>query len=734
MIETLFFFYETVYYYLFIYFYYFRMNLRSSSSSSGGYSTPVSGNVKKKRARRGSSSSSIGRRKKGRASSSKRSSQDGNENLCSVVSRESFILSAMQNARTTKGKIICAIESKDIVSTVGYFLLPFIRERSHRQPYNEEVYSAHVTLAIDKAKTVLGKTTQRIRKVWEFYCDETKEDLFLDETGAMREVRKLNAGKYNFKAVPVSMYPVLEDFILEQIDSAKGYGNVKGLWEATKEAWPHLRRFAVGDDPDVPTELLITQEGFRRLMISKLNFHWSSVQKSLRKQSVQRKRRIRRYLLRLANALKKEKEETHVLVFMDESYVHLNHMQSHFWAHKDDGVDKVSKGPRLILVHAMTRDGLLFSSKKGTCMFWSYENDDLTKDLDSAEMVFLSGMAADWDKRRKSKATPCRGDYHDNMCGEMFMKWMEHRFLPAFKKKYPDKTPILILDNAPYHHGRGASYVDIKTLAKYQQMFFLEKYGVNSFSVEREGASIDFFLVPYTGKGYWPDAIVTDIVDDSVHVKLVGNLETIIVRPEDVKCDGAIGVDVLVQVLYVPKYKVLNFPLGPSKEELRQVTERIIREHEPALLLSELRTFCLQNNVELIFTPPYCPDLQPIELIWALSKRFVGKMWKKGRTAMETAAHLFISWYGGVGKEKEKIKPISLLCDKLVEHSLECANARIKKDDGGLKGTIHNLDTSDVAAAEIEEAAKSQADMMAELCAEGDGLNDTFADCMEVEF
>ena len=29
------------------------------------------------------------------------------------------------------------------------------------------------------------------------------------------------------------------------------------------------------------------------------------------------------------------------------------------------------------------------------------------------------------------------GDYHDNMCSDMFMKWVEEKLVPTFDKKYP---------------------------------------------------------------------------------------------------------------------------------------------------------------------------------------------------------------------------------------------------------------------------------------------------------
>ena len=32
-----------------------------------------------------------------------------------------------------------------------------------------------------------------------------------------------------------------------------------------------------------------------------------------------------------------------------------------------------------------------------------------------------------------------KGDYHDNMDGDMFMKWVNERLVPTVQRKYPDK-------------------------------------------------------------------------------------------------------------------------------------------------------------------------------------------------------------------------------------------------------------------------------------------------------
>ena len=46
-----------------------------------------------------------------------------------------------------------------------------------------------------------------------------------------------------------------------------------------------------------------------------------------------------------------------------------------------------------------------------------------------------------------------KGDYHANMDGDMFMRWINERLVPTVQHKYPGKQVFLVMDNAPYHHG-----------------------------------------------------------------------------------------------------------------------------------------------------------------------------------------------------------------------------------------------------------------------------------------
>jgi hypothetical protein len=101
-------------------------------------------------------------------------------------------------------------------------------------------------------------------------------------------------------------------------------------------------------------------------------------------------------------------------VYLDESYINVNHATPRTWYFAEDGpwVHKPSgKGPRLIIVHAMTTAG------------W----------VQGAQLVFQA-------KRRT-------GDYHGQMDFENFRRWFCRSFLPHIPA-----ASLIVMDNAPYHN------------------------------------------------------------------------------------------------------------------------------------------------------------------------------------------------------------------------------------------------------------------------------------------
>jgi transposase len=101
-------------------------------------------------------------------------------------------------------------------------------------------------------------------------------------------------------------------------------------------------------------------------------------------------------------------------IYLDETYINRNHSNQFIWYLEEDGawVNKPSgKGPRWIIVHAITKDG------------W----------VNGAQLVFQA-------KKRT-------GDYHGQMNWENFSKWFTEQLMPNI----PPKS-IIIMDNARYHN------------------------------------------------------------------------------------------------------------------------------------------------------------------------------------------------------------------------------------------------------------------------------------------
>ena len=160
------------------------------------------------------------------------------------------------------------------------------------------------------------------------------------------------------------------------------------------------------------------------------------------------------FVTKIDDALKLQAAGKLIVVYMDETYVHTNHMPSKCWQEDDaDGNHRVergrSKGTLTIIVHALTKDGWVCcyegDGDNGAPLDGNPTRDrprpaefDSPSPCHNCEMIFRSKVA--------------RGDYHDNFDGTMFAKWLNERLVPVFQKRYPDMRMALVLDNAPYHH------------------------------------------------------------------------------------------------------------------------------------------------------------------------------------------------------------------------------------------------------------------------------------------
>ena len=209
----------------------------------------------------------------------------------------------------------------------------------------------------------------------------------------------------------------------------------------------------------------------------------------------------RSYLRRKRTNRKKDGALIQPEIYIDETYINKNYSRRQTWYLDEDGpwVNKPSGvGPRLIIVHAVTKDG------------W----------VKGGELVFEA-------KKRT-------GDYHGQMNWDNFSKWFVDQLLPNIPAK-----SLIILDNARYHN----VLVD-------------DHYPGNHSSKEQ--------------------------------------LRSWLIRNE--------------------------YPWGGDmlKSELLELCKRAapLPEYRLDLLAQE-------NGHEILRTPPYHPELQPIEICWAVVKNYM---------------------------------------------------------------------------------------------------------------
>ena len=61
---------------------------------------------------------------------------------------------------------------------------------------------------------------------------------------------------------------------------------------------------------------------------------------------------------------------------------------------------------------------------------------------------------------------------------------------------------------------------------------------------------------------------------------------------------------------------------GPGKEDLLAAVRKFLEEH-PEHNRTVIEQLMSDKGYSLVYTPPFCPDVQPIELLWAEVKRML---------------------------------------------------------------------------------------------------------------
>ena len=241
-----------------------------------------------------------------------------------------------------------------------------------------------------------------------------------------------------------------------------------------------------------------------------------------------------------------------VHVYMDESYINKNHKRDMTWYHVDEARPgeiggKSGKGERLCFLAAITAEYGI---------------------LEKSILIF---------KAKKSK-----GDYHRNMDGKVFMRWLDTQLSPALQdilcaEERGEKRRVeivLVMDNASYH---------------------CTAQDMSDEQLVREGDP-------------------AKMKRDQLHKCL---------RHRNVRFNAARA----------------GRGGGDSVAVLQEKAEQYLRTRPAERPKNQVQEWCRQQtNIQRGFhvfvenTPLYQPDLQPIELLWAMAKNAAGRLYDPDRT------------------------------------------------------------------------------------------------------
>jgi hypothetical protein len=392
-----------------------------------------------------------------------------------------------------------------------------------------------------------------------------------------------------------------------------------------------------------------------RRVLRQLGYRWGRKRSMGTASKQQQTQRMRSFIRQLAEALQQERDGTAVLGYTDESYLHTAHSNQYCWfapasSSRNQVRGTASKGKRLIMLHAMTRHGLLTAPRRGRS---AAAPTNVVSDADlGCELIFEGLVDSE--------------DYHKNMDGQIFMQWVRNRLIPTFKRSFPGKKLILVLDNAAYHHPRGADWVNPNKMTKLELAAWISDR-VDSITVQRNGAS------KYFGK----------------------------------------------TSLFQPASKY-----APTVDEMKTWMKAYLLQH-PGFNRTLLQQAFDAEGWQLVYTPPYQCEAQPIEMLWAYVKNYVGRQMGSDHSV---AAVTRLTRAGFYGDEVNNHSAVDAdLCGRLIKHVHAWCDAFIASDTE-LHGTLDQLEEGFAPDDDVFDAIDDQEEAQATELSGGDSGEEELSD------
>ena len=393
--------------------------------------------------------------------------------------------------------------------------------------------------------------------------------------------------------------------------------------------------------------------------LNEMGLRWRSAKPKRRTVAEYRTEVLTKFLLGVDQYLKGE--DNYVFVYTDESYIHNTHaMANSYFDSKESRIDRsASKGRRLCIMHAITKDGPITELDSNgfpvSDLKWVRDTPHPTP-RDDGKLTCETLWCADSNT----------GDYHKNLTSDIFMRWLKDKLIPCFKRLYGNKKMVLIADNAPYHHKRAIG--TLSSLKKTELVTLMIQYDV------------EYIDVPLTPK----------------------RMEAL----EDVDIDGVtdLGDGYRIEFDGEVFQQRSTSPFVPTLNELQLGFAAYLRDNNPQALECLVERCLKDEGYDVLWTPPYTPDLQPIETYWAIGKNRVAENYYNGRSMKTTVEQLREAWYGNETMANKAlcriVQPAN--CSGITQKAISIANKRFIPLCPDLRGELGSLEATNTVGSSAD--------------------------------
>jgi hypothetical protein len=233
---------------------------------------------------------------------------------------------------------------------------------------------------------------------------------------------------------------------------------------------------------------------------------------------------------------------------------------------------------------------------------------------------------------------------------------------------------VLICDNAPYHHAREIG--SFSTRMKGQLVELMIQHNIEYINVPWNNNRQHAFAMDNYDLGY--------VEFNANKIKLLLDEENFCSRP------------------------TINNPFVPSLEELKIGIVEYLHANQPELLECKVELALRERGHQILWTPPYTPEFQPIENYWSIGKGHAA-LYNCNLSTMKTVVTaLRDGWYGNAHLFREHEEKVDYTCNilclddsyielketvncwKLFEKSIKMCNEKIQVCLG-IHGSMGNI-------------------------------------------